>query len=92
MRILVLTAALTAALAASSVALAQPATVAPPSPAAPAPGGAVVAPTPGTTGNDTNVNISRGATGASSLQTDPAAGGNAKQPERAVPQGSGGGR
>ena len=35
--------------------------------------------------------ISRGATGASTISRNSAAGGNANQPERAVPQGSGGG-
>ena len=55
------------------------------------PGGTVVQPQPNTTGNDPSVSISRGATGASTVTTDSAAGGNANQPERAVPQGSGGG-
>jgi hypothetical protein len=49
--------------------------------------GTVVAPSPNTTGNDRNVTIAPGATGASTVQTDSAAGGNAGQPERAVPQG-----
>lgn len=35
--------------------------------------------------------ISRGATGADTVNRNSAAGGNANQPERAVPQGSGGG-
>ncbi|KQT57084.1 hypothetical protein ASG52_03170 [Methylobacterium sp. Leaf456] len=43
------------------------------------------------TGNDGNVTIPRGATGADTVQTDSAAGGNAGQPSRAVPQGSAGG-
>lgn len=43
------------------------------------------------TGNDRNVTIPRGATGADTVQTDSAAGGNAGQPSRAVPQGSAGG-
>ncbi|WP_298955998.1 hypothetical protein [uncultured Methylobacterium sp.] len=85
MRLLASTATLFLAL--GGAALAQPATA----PGATAPGGAVVAPTPGNTGNDPNVNISRGGTGASSVQTNSATGGNAQQPERAVPQGSGGG-
>lgn len=43
------------------------------------------------TGGDRNVTIPRGATGADTVQTDSAAGGNANQPSRAVPQGSAGG-
>ncbi len=43
------------------------------------------------TGGDANVTIPRGSTGADTIQTDSAAGGNANQPSRAVPQGSGGG-
>ena len=46
---------------------------------------------PNTTGNDRDVVISRGATGADAITTDPAAGGNASHPERAVPNGSAGG-
>lgn len=43
------------------------------------------------TGGDVNATIPLGATGADTIQTDSAAGGNANQPARAVPQGSGGG-
>lgn len=43
------------------------------------------------TGNDLNVTVPYGATGADTLQTDSAVGGNANQPALAVPQGSGGG-
>ncbi|WP_336491422.1 hypothetical protein [Methylobacterium nigriterrae] len=50
--------------------------------------GTVVQGQPNTTGNDANVVISRGATGAGTATTNSAAGGNAGQPERAVPQGS----
>ncbi len=59
----------------------------------PVPGttGTTVAPTPGTTGNAPNVTVAPGATGASTGQTDSAAGGNAEQPSRRVPQGGGGG-
>ncbi|GJD99592.1 hypothetical protein [Methylobacterium isbiliense] len=63
---------------------------------APAPGTAgpaatgTVAPAPNTTGNNPNVTIAPGPTGASTIQTDSAAGSNAGQPSRAVPQGSGG--
>ncbi|MEN3226242.1 hypothetical protein PUR21_00875 [Methylorubrum rhodesianum] len=44
-----------------------------------------------TGGRDRGVTISRGATGADTVTNNAAAGGNANQPERAVPQGSGGG-
>lgn len=43
------------------------------------------------TGSDVNVIVPFGSTGADTLQTDSAVGGNANQPARAVPQGSGGG-
>lgn len=43
------------------------------------------------TGSDLDVTVPRGATGAETFQSDSAAGGNAGQPSRAVPQGSGGG-
>jgi len=59
--------------------------------AAPRTTGTTVAPTAGTTGNDRNVTVAPGATGASTIQTDSAAGGNADQPSRRVPQGGGGG-
>jgi hypothetical protein len=36
------------------------------------------------------VTIAPGSTGASTIQTNSATGGNASQPERAVPQGGGG--
>ncbi|GJE46217.1 hypothetical protein [Methylobacterium soli] len=39
------------------------------------------------TGNDRSVIIAPGATGAETIETDSAAGGNAGQPSRAVPQG-----
>ncbi len=51
----------------------------------------VVAPVPGTTGRGRDLAISRGPTGASTIQTDSAAAGNAGQPSRRMPQGSGGG-
>lgn len=50
--------------------------------------GTVIVPQNNTTGNDRSVIISRGATGADTIITDSAAGGNAGQPERAIPQGS----
>ncbi len=59
-------------------------------PDVPRPSSPVVAPTVGTTGNDRNVAIAPGPTGASTIQTDSAAASNAAQPARKVPQGSGG--
>lgn len=53
--------------------------------------GAIVEGQPNTTGNDPNVVIAPGATGAETITTDSAAGGNAGHPERAVPNGSSGG-
>ncbi|KAB1071672.1 hypothetical protein F6X51_18585 [Methylobacterium planeticum] len=43
-------------------------------------GGAVIQGTPNNTGNDREVTLAPGATGASTIQTDSAAGGNAGQP------------
>ncbi|SFL16641.1 hypothetical protein [Methylorubrum salsuginis] len=43
------------------------------------------------TGGDANVTVPFGATGADTFQSDSAVGGNANQPARSVPQGSGGG-
>jgi len=42
------------------------------------------------TGGDRNRVISRGATGADTIESDSAAAGNESQPSRRVPQGSGG--
>jgi hypothetical protein len=53
-------------------------------------GGAVIQSQPNTTGNDPDLVISRGATGAETATTNSAAGGNASHPERAVPNGSAG--
>lgn len=64
---------------------------APAPPIRPGAAGTVVAPVPGTTGKDRDLTISRGPTGASTIQTDSAAAGNAGHPSRRVPQGSGGG-
>lgn len=80
---------LATALFAATPALAQ---VGPPGqPGAP---GVVVQSEPNSTGNDANIAISRGATGADTATTDSAAGGNASRPEQAIPNGSanGGGR
>jgi hypothetical protein len=52
--------------------------------------GAIVEGQPNTTGNDRDVVIAPGATGAETITTNPAAGGNASHPERAVPNGSAG--
>lgn len=53
--------------------------------------GTVVTQQPNTTGNSSDLVISRGATGADTATTNSAAGGNANLPERAVPNGSAGG-
>ncbi|GJD28810.1 hypothetical protein PMNALOAF_0040 [Methylobacterium adhaesivum] len=63
-------------------------------PSQPGSTGTVVQQESNTTGNDANVSVSRGPTGADTATTDSAAGGNASRPEQAVPNGSanGGGR
>lgn len=53
----------------------------------PSTSGTVIQTQPGATGNNPGVVISRGATGADTVTTNSAAGGNAGQPERAIPQG-----
>ncbi|WP_409565157.1 hypothetical protein [Methylobacterium sp. J-078] len=53
--------------------------------------GTIVVQEPNSTGNDRDVVISRGATGADTVTTDSAAGGNASRPEQAVPNSSAGG-
>lgn len=88
MRLTILAATLAFAAAGLSPALAQ--TTAPAAPPQAAPG-APAASGQNNTGGDRNVTAPRGATGADTVQTDSAAGGNANQPSRAVPQGSGGG-
>lgn len=85
MRMIILPLIATAGAIAASTALAQ--VVPPPRPPT---GGAVVAPTPGTTGNDVNVTVAPGPNGAATAQSDAAAASNAAHPSRAVPQGSGG--
>ena len=62
-----------------------------PTPRQPGTTGTVIQNQPNTTGNDRDVVISRGATGADTVTTDSAAGGNSNQPSRAVPNGSAGG-
>ncbi|GJD74654.1 hypothetical protein [Methylobacterium goesingense] len=54
--------------------------------------GTIVVREPNSTGNDRDVVISRGATGADTIETDSAAGGNAGRPEQAIPNSSAGGR
>jgi len=61
-------------------------------PRQPGTAGAIVVGEPNSTGNDRDVVISRGATGADTVTTDSAAGGNASRPEQAVPNSSAGGR
>ena len=75
--------------AASTSAFAQ--STAPNTPTGTVAPGTAVGSTPNSTGGGANVTVAPGATGASTIQTDSAAGGNASQPERRVPQGSGGG-
>jgi hypothetical protein len=60
-------------------------------PRQPGTGGAVIQREPNSTGNDSNIAISRGATGAETATTDSAAGGNASKPEQAIPNSSAGG-
>ena len=55
------------------------------------PPGTSVQQQPNTTGNDIDLVISQGPTGADTVTTDSAAGGNASLPERAIPNGSAGG-
>ncbi|MGY2050518.1 hypothetical protein [Methylobacterium sp. JK268] len=50
--------------------------------------GSTVTVQPNTTGNDVDVVIARGATGADTITTDSAAGSNARLPERRIPNGS----
>jgi hypothetical protein len=60
-------------------------------PRQPGAGGAIVTQEPNSTGNDRDIVVSRGATGADTATSDSAAGGNANKPEQAVPNGSAGG-
>ncbi|MDR7037023.1 hypothetical protein J2X36_001767 [Methylobacterium sp. BE186] len=74
------------ALGLATPALAQDRAVAP----NPSPSGTVIQGQSNTTGNSRDVIIAPGATGAETITTNSAAGGNAGQPSRAVPQGSAG--
>ena len=82
--------ALAVALAITSPALAQTGA---PSQRLPGPGNGsgVIIGGQNNTGGGVDVTIPRGATGADTYQSNSAAAGNANQPSRAVPQGSGGG-
>ncbi|UMY19932.1 hypothetical protein MMB17_11890 [Methylobacterium organophilum] len=60
-------------------------------PGRPYPPGTIIQRQTNTTGNSVDYVIAPGATGADTITTNSAAGGNAGQPERAIPQGSGGG-
>jgi hypothetical protein len=53
--------------------------------------GVIIQNQPNTTGNSRDVVISYGATGADTVTTNSAAGGNAARPEQAFPNGSAGG-
>lgn len=88
MRVSILAGTLALAAAGLTPALAQ--TTAPAAPPQAAPGAPVTS-GQNNTGGDRNVTVPRGSTGADTVQTDSAAGGNAGQPSRAVPQGSAGG-
>ncbi|GEP07833.1 hypothetical protein MOX02_58710 [Methylobacterium oxalidis] len=59
-----------------------------PYPRSPDATGTVITSQPNTTGNSRDVIIAPGANGAETITTDSAAGGNAGQPSRRVPQGS----
>nr|WP_132254412.1 hypothetical protein [Methylobacterium segetis] len=61
-----------------------------PSPRSPETTGTVITGVPNTTGNSRGLIIAPGATGAETITTDSAAGGNAGQPSRRVPQGGAG--
>ncbi|BAU91523.1 hypothetical protein MPPM_2918 [Methylorubrum populi] len=60
-------------------------------PGGPYPPGTIIQRQTNTTGNTVDYVIAPGATGADTITTNSAAGGNAGQPERAIPQGSAGG-
>ncbi|WP_311276226.1 hypothetical protein [Methylobacterium sp. WCS2018Hpa-22] len=75
----------------ATILLAGPALAQGVAPSQPSGSGTVIENQPNTTGNDRDVTVSRGATGAETATSDSAAGGNANQPSRAVPNGSAGG-
>ncbi|SFK84281.1 hypothetical protein [Methylorubrum salsuginis] len=86
MRLPVLTAAVLTALGAAG-AQAQPFD----GPPGRFPPGTIIQRQQNVTGNGVDYVIAPGPTGADTITTNSAAGGNAGQPERAIPQGSGGG-
>ena len=53
--------------------------------------GTVIQSEPNSTGGDSNIAVSRGATGADTVTTNSAAGGNSSKPEQALPNSSAGG-
>lgn len=53
--------------------------------------GTVIQSEPNSTGGDSNIAVSRGATGADTATTNSAAGGNSSKPEQALPNSSAGG-
>jgi len=59
-----------------------------PGPHPPARPGVIIQHQPNTTGNSRDIIIAPGATGADTIMTNSAAGGNSSFPERAVPNGS----
>lgn len=63
-------------------------------PRQPGTSGTIIQSEPNSTGNDRDLAIARGATGADTVTTNSAAGGNASRPEQAIPNSSanGGGR
>lgn len=75
----------------SVAALAQTAAPIGPRANVPSTTGAIIEAQPNTTGNDRDIIVAPGSTGAETITTDSAAGGNASHPERAVPNGSAGG-
>jgi hypothetical protein len=75
----------------SASALAQTGVPAGPGLVGPRTTGAITEIQPNTTGSDADIVVAPGATGAETITTNSAAGGNANLPERAVPNGSAGG-
>ncbi|TNC07664.1 hypothetical protein FF100_31815 [Methylobacterium terricola] len=91
MRLLVMCLAAVVALSVTGAASAQTLPPIEPGVDFPATTGAVTARQTNTTGNVPDLLIAPGATGAETITTNSAAGGNARLPERPVPNGSAGG-
>jgi hypothetical protein len=88
MKVVTLAAFASLALAGAAYAQAPAGTVEPTAPVGPGPAATgTVGRTPGSTGSAPGATYAPGGTGASQISADPAAGSNAGQPERAVPQG-----